>query len=63
METQQRALTDEELDEIVRETWGNGWMLPGEPQRMLVRGGFLAGWRAAMAQGAAIHDAKARRKT
>ena len=44
-----RELTDDELDAIVRKTWGNGWMLPGEPQRMLVRAGYAAGYAAAQA--------------
>lgn len=30
------TLTDDELDNIVRKEWGNGWMLPGEPQRMQI---------------------------
>lgn len=44
-----RELSDDELDAIVRKTWGNGWMLPGEPQRMLVRAGYAAGYAAAQA--------------
>lgn len=44
-----RELSDDVLDRIVRKAWGNEWMLPGEPQRMLVRAGYAAGYRAAQA--------------